>query len=90
MCHYSGCLTFTRRAIGYSIDVLLKRWNEEIYPNRRPLIVRSNKNKCFSQEERAQAVRELCNQSGTAPVLYKWRKDLLDKEALQVALGRKY
>ena len=62
---HDGCLAFTRRAIGYPSDVLLKRWIEKIYPNRRPLIVRSDTNKCFSHEERAQAVHELCNRSGT-------------------------
>lgn len=91
---HGGCLAFTRRAIGYPSDLLLKRWIEEIYPNRRPLIVRSNTNKCFSPEERSQAVRELCNRRGTAlnvaqsigvsvQVLYKWKKDLLDDEAYQ-------
>ncbi len=97
---HGGCLAFTRRAIGYPSDVLLKRWIEEIYPNRHPLIVRSNTNKCFSQEEKYQAVRELCNRSGTAlnvaqnigvsvPVLYKWKKDLLDDEAYRSMRRRK-
>lgn len=97
---HGGCLAFTRRAIGYPSDVLLKRWIEEIYPNRRPLNVRSNTNKCFSQEEKSQAVRELCNRSGTAlnvaqnigvsvPVLYKWKKDLLDDEAYRSMRRRK-
>lgn len=97
---HGGCLAFTRRAIGYPSDVLLKRWIEEIYPTRRPLIVRSNTNKCFSQEERAQAVRELCNRSGTVlnvaqnigvsvTVLYKWKKDLLDNEAYRSMRRRK-
>ncbi|MGG8022190.1 transposase [Klebsiella aerogenes] len=50
--------------------------------------MRSGANKCFSPEERSQAVRELCNRRGTArkvaqsigvsvPVLYKWKKDLI-------------
>lgn len=67
---------------------MLKRWVEEIYPGRRPLIIRSNTNKCFSPAERTQAVRDLCNRRGTAlkvaqnigvsvPVLYKWKKDLI-------------
>lgn len=97
---HGGCLAFTRRAIGYPSDELLKRWIEEIYPNRRPQIVRSNANKCFSPEERSQAVRELCNRRGTAlkvaqkigvsvQVLYKWKKDLLDDEAYQSMRRRK-
>lgn len=59
-----------------------------------PLIIRSNTNKCFSPDERTQAVRALCHQLGTAlkvaqnigvsvPVLYKWKKDLIGDEAYQ-------
>ncbi|AGR61940.1 hypothetical protein A464_plas0116 (plasmid) [Salmonella bongori N268-08] len=35
--------------------------DEEFYPNARPLVIRSGTNKCFSPEDRSQAVRELCN-----------------------------
>ena len=84
---HGGCLSYTRRAIGYPSNEILKRWIEEFYPNARPLVIRSGTNKCFSPEERSQAVRELCNRRGTArkvaqsigvsvPVLYKWKKDL--------------
>ena len=97
---HGGCLAFTRRAKGYPSNELLKRWIEELYPNRRPLVVRSNTNKCFTPDERSQAVRELCNRRGTAlkvaqsigvsvPVLYKWKKDLLDDEAYQSMRRRK-
>ena len=85
---HGGCLSYTRRAIGYPSNEILKRWIEEFYPNARPLVIRSGTNKCFSPEERSQAVRELCNRRGTArkvaqsigvsvPVLYKWKKDLI-------------
>lgn len=91
---HGGCLAFTCRAIGYPSSEVLKRWVIEIYPGRRPLIIRSNTNKCFSPDERTQAVRALCNRRGTAlkvaqnigvsvPVLYKWKKDLIDDEAYQ-------
>lgn len=74
---------FTRRAIGYPSNEVLKSWIREFYPNSRPLIIRSGTNKCFSPEERSQAVRELCSRRGTAlkvaqdigvsvPVLYIW------------------
>jgi transposase-like protein len=97
---HGGCLAFTRRAKGYPSNELLKRWIEELYPNRRPLVVRSNTNKCFTPDERSQAVRDLCNRRGTAlkvaqsigvsvPVLYKWKKDLLDDEAYQSMRRRK-
>ncbi len=62
--------------------------------------VQSPRNKCFSPEERSQAVRELCNRRGTArkvaqsigvsvPVLYKWKKDLISDEAYQSMRKRK-
>ncbi|MDR4766829.1 transposase [Klebsiella pneumoniae] len=61
-------------------------------PARHRILVQSPRNKCFSPEERSQAVRELCNRRGTArkvaqsigvsvPVLYKWKKDLISDEA---------
>lgn len=79
---HGGCLSYTCRAIGYPSNEILKRWIEEFYPNARPLVIRSGTSKCFSPEERSQAVRELCNRRGTArkvaqsigvsvPVLYK-------------------
>lgn len=97
---HGGCLAFTCRAIGYHSSEVLKRWVIEIYPGRRPLIIRSNTNKCFSPDERTQAVRALCNRRGTAlkvaqnigvsvPVLYKWKKDLIDDEAYQSMRKRK-
>ncbi|MBK4772814.1 MAG: IS3 family transposase [Pantoea sp. Morm] len=97
---HGGCLAYTRRAIGFPSNEVLKSWIEEIYPGRRPLIIRSNTNKCFSQEERIQAVRELCTRRGTAlkvaqkvgvsvPLLYKWKKDLIDDEAYQSMRKRK-
>ncbi len=97
---HGGRLAFTRRAKGYPSNELLKRWIEELYPNRSPLVVRSNTNKCFTPDERSQAVRELCNRRGTAlkvaqsigvsvPVLYKWKKDLLDDEAYKSMRRRK-
>jgi len=49
---HGGCLAYTRRTIGFPSNEVLKSWIEEIYPGRRPLIIRSNTNKCFSQEER--------------------------------------
>ncbi|WP_058974205.1 IS3 family transposase, partial [Type-D symbiont of Plautia stali] len=97
---HGGCLAFTCRTIGYPSSIVLKRWVEEIYPGRHPLIIRSNTNKCFSHSERTQAVRDLCNRSGTAlkvaqnigvsvPVLYKWKKDLIDDETYQFMRKRK-
>ena len=82
---------FTRRAIGYPGNEVLKCWIQEFYPDSRPLVIRSDTNKCFSPEERSQAVRELCSRRGTArkvaqkigvsvPVLYKWKKDLISDE----------
>jgi len=101
--HYltrGGCLSFTRRAIGYPSNEVLKSWIQEFYPNSRPLAIHSGTNKCFSPEERSHAVRELCNRRGTArkvaqnigvsvPVLYKWKKDLIDDEAYQSMRKRK-
>ncbi|EBP0111902.1 IS3 family transposase [Salmonella enterica] len=97
---HGGCLSFTRRAIGYPSNEVLKSWIQEFYPNARPLVIRSGTNKCFSPEERSQAVRELCNRRGTArkvaqsigvsvPVLYKWKKDFISDEAYQVMRKRK-
>ena len=91
---HGGCLAFTRRAVGYPSNEVLKSWIEELYPNRRTLIVRSNTNKCFSPEERTQAVSELCNRRGSAQdvaqkigvnvsVLYNWKNDLIGDEAYQ-------
>lgn len=93
-------LSYTRRAIGYPSHEILKSWIEEFYPNARPLVIRSGTNKCFSPEERSQAVRKLCNRRGTArkvaqsigvsvPVLYKWKKDLISDEAYQSMRKRK-
>ncbi|GDM53730.1 putative phage protein [Escherichia coli] len=64
------------------------------------MIIRSNPNKCFSPEEKTQTARELCTRRGTAfkvaqkigisvPVLYKWKKDLIDDEAYQSMRKRK-
>lgn len=89
---HGGCMSFTRRAIGYPSNEVLKCWIQEFYPNVRPLVIRSGTNKCFSPEERSQAVRELCRRCGTArkvaqnigvsvPVLYKLKKDLISDEA---------
>ena len=97
---HGGCLSYTRRAIGYPSNEILKRWIEEFYPNARPLVIRSGTNKSFSPEERSQAVRELCNRRGTARkvaqnigvsvlVLYKWKKDLIIDEAYQSMRKRK-
>lgn len=97
---HGGCLSFTRRAIGYPSNEVLKSWIREFYPNSRLLIIRSGTNKCFSPEERSQAVRELCSRRGTAlkvaqnigvsvPVLYKWKKDLISDEAYQSMHKRK-
>ena len=97
---HGGCLSYTRRAIGYPSNEILKRWIEEFYPNARPLVIRSGTSKCFSPEERSQAVQELCNRRGTArkvaqsigvsvPVLYKWKKDLISDEAYQSMRKRK-
>jgi transposase-like protein len=33
---HGGCLSYTRRAIGYPSNEILKRWIEEFYPNARP------------------------------------------------------
>lgn len=33
---HGGCLSYTRRAIGYPSSEILKRWIEEFYPNARP------------------------------------------------------
>ncbi|HBY8139791.1 TPA: transposase, partial [Klebsiella pneumoniae] len=38
---HGGCLSYTRRAIGYPSNEILKRWIEEFYPNARPLVIRS-------------------------------------------------
>ncbi|HIE9581579.1 TPA: transposase, partial [Klebsiella variicola subsp. variicola] len=97
---HGGCLSYTRRAIGYPSNKILKRWIEEFYPNARPLVIRSGTSKCFSPEERSQAVRELYNRRGTArkvaqsigvsvTVLYKWKKDLISDEAYQSMRKRK-
>ncbi|MGF7545625.1 transposase, partial [Klebsiella pneumoniae] len=69
-------------------------------PARHRSLVQSPRNKCFSPEERSQAVRELCNRRGTArkvaqsigvsvPVLYKWKKDLISDEAYHSMRKRK-
>ncbi len=97
---HGGCLSYTRRAIGYPSNEVLKSWIREFYPNSRLLIIRSGTNKCFSPEERSQAVREPCSRRGTAlkvaqnigvsvPVLYKWKKDLISDEAYQSMHKRK-
>jgi transposase-like protein len=48
---HGGCLSYTRRAIGYPSNEILKRWIEEFYPNARPLVIRSGTSKCFSPQE---------------------------------------
>jgi transposase-like protein len=96
---HGGCLSYTRRAIGYPSNEILKRWIEEFYPNARP--GHSLRHKQMLQPgKRSQAVRELCNRRGTArkvaqsigvsvPVLYKWKKDLISDEAYQSMRKRK-
>lgn len=80
---HGGCLSFTRRAIGYPSNEVLNSWIQEFYPNSRPLVIRSGTNKCFSPKERYQAVRELCSRRGTArkvahvPVLYKEQQSMV-------------
>jgi transposase-like protein len=96
---HGGCLSYTRRAIGYPSNEILKRWIEEFYPNARPW--------SFAQAQAMlQPGREvsgrpgLCNRRGTArkvaqsigvsvPVLYKWKKDLISDEAYQSMRKRK-
>ncbi|MEP8131509.1 transposase [Klebsiella pneumoniae] len=68
-------------------------------PARHRSLVQSPRNKCFSPEERSQAVRELCNRRGTArkvaqnigvsTVLYKWKKDLISDGKHQSMRKRK-
>ncbi len=96
---HGGCLSYTRRAIGYPSNEILKRWIEEFYPNARPW--------SFAQAQaNASARKRGLRPSGSSvtdveprkvaqsigvsvPVLYKWKKDLISDEAYQSMRKRK-
>lgn len=84
-------ITRTVRALGYPSRDELPKWIDELAPGERKARIERGTMIQFSQEQKNNAVIELCNREGSAAavvdrigtsrgVLYKWKKELLGKE----------
>ena len=87
----------TIRAIGYPSRPLLKAWIDELSPKSRKTRTQPVK---YSEEQKRQAVIDLCTRAGTAAAvaaehgvnpasLYKWKRELLLEESVQMAKDNK-
>ena len=83
----------TVRAVGYPSRETLTRWIDELAPGERKARVKCGSSVQFSQEQKQEAVIELCARGGPAAdvadrlgvsryILYKWRKELLGGDAI--------
>lgn len=84
-------ITRTIRAVGYPTRETLKGWIDELAPGERKVRMRRGDVVQFSQEQKKDAVIELCAREGSAAAvadrlgasrysLYKWKKELLGEE----------
>lgn len=84
-------ITRTIRAVGYPSRGTLKGWIEELAPGERKARMKRSGVVQFSQEQKKDAVIELCGREGSAVAvadklgasrisLYKWKKQLLGEE----------
>jgi len=82
----------TVRAVGYPSRETLTRWIDELAPGERKARVKCGGVVQFSQEQKQEAVVELCAREGPAAdvadrlgvsrcILYKWRRELLGGDA---------
>lgn len=80
--------------LGYPSRDELAEWVEELAPGKRKVRIKRGTMIQFSQEQKSNAVIELCTREGSAAavagrigtsrgVLYKWKKELLGKENLK-------
>lgn len=81
----------TVRAVGYPTRAVLVEWIDELAPGERKVRIRRSAVVQFSQEQKKNAVIELCAREGSAAAvadrigasritLYKWKKELLGEE----------
>ena len=86
---HGRCLVRTIRALGYPSRDLMSQWCRDLAPSQRK---HSGNAVQFSQEQRKDAVIDLCSRQGSAQevarkhgatraVLYKWKDELLGKES---------
>lgn len=91
-------ITRTIRAVGYPARETLKVWIDELAPGERKVHMRRGAVVQFSQEQKKDAVIELCAREGSAATvadrlgtsrysLYKWKKELLDEEKAKTMDG---
>ena len=84
-------ITRTIRAVGYPTRETLAEWIDELAPGERKVLIRRGAVVQFSQEQKKDAVIELCAREGSAAAvadrfgasrisLYKWKKELLGEE----------
>jgi len=85
-------ITRTVKALEYLSRDELANWLDELAPGKRKARIKHRAMVQFSQEQKKDAVIELCAREGTAAVvadrvgtsrgvLYKWKKELLGKES---------
>lgn len=91
---HGRCISRTLKAVGYPARATFLKWLDELAPEeRKPRIKRKNMVKC-SQEQKQEAVIELCTRDGSAAEianavgtsrtsLYKWKRQLLDEENIK-------
>ena len=91
-------ITRTIRAVGYPTRGTLKGWIDELAPSERKVRMRRSAVVQFSQEQKKEAVIELCAREGSAAdaadrlgtsrhSLYKWKKELLGEEVAKTMDG---
>jgi len=84
-------ITRTIRAIGYPSRDTLKEWIDKLIPGERKVSIKRSAVVKFSQEQKKDAVTNLCTREGSAAAvadrlgicrysLYKWKKELLGEE----------
>ena len=85
-------LSATIRALGYPCRESLRQWVHERCPDLRAASIQHQRNRPFSEDEKRQAVIDLCTRDGSAAAvagkvgvsrvrLYNWRHQLLAEEA---------
>ena len=88
-------ISATIRALGYPGRETLRQWIHERCPDVRAASVQHRRHEPFSEDEKRQAVVDLCARDGSAATvarkvgvsrvrLYKWRHQLLGEEAYPV------
>ncbi len=88
---HGRCISQTIRVIGYPSRPIMRLWIDELLPGKRRVFVRSENNIIYSQEQKKEAVIELCSRETSADKvadiygvsrvsLYKWKHQLLPQE----------